>query len=122
MDVVVNRGGRERQISVAVGDLPTASAERVSALGDLDLITVTAAVRQERRIQSEQGALIYDIGNRTQSATGLRSGDVIIQINRTRIARAEDVRDLFRRLSGRSAIRIFVERSGSLVIRDFYVQ
>jgi serine protease Do len=122
LDVVITRGGRQRQLRVVVGDLPTASAERVSVLGDLDLITVTPAVRQERRLQSEQGALIYNIGDRTRNVTGLANGDVIIQINRTRIARAEHVRDFFRQLSGRSAVRVFVERDGSLVIRDFYVQ
>ncbi len=121
LPVVLRRDERERRIAVSVADLPTILAERVAVLGDMELITVTAAVRQERRLQSEGGALIYGIGDRTQRNTGLREGDVILQINRQRIAAAEDVSAAFERLAGRGPIRIYVERNGSLVITDFYV-
>jgi serine protease Do len=122
MNLVVDRGGRERQIAVAVGDLPTASAERVSVLGDMDLITVTPAVRQERRLQADEGALIYRLGERTRSVTRLREGDVIIQINRQRITSADDVREYFGGLRGRSAVRVYVVRDGSRGYAEFYVQ
>jgi serine protease Do len=119
--IVLRRDGRERRLAVEVNDLPSTLAERVAVLGDMELITLTAAVRQERRLQSESGALIYEIGERTQRNTGLRQGDVIVQINRQRIASAEDVSDAFRRVAGRAPIRVYVERNGSLVITDFYV-
>jgi serine protease Do len=121
LDVVVRRDGRERVVSVPISDLPTTAAERVAVLGDMELITVTPAVRQERRIRSEGGALIYNIGERTQRSTGLREGDVVLQINRQRVSSADDVGDAFRRVAGRGAIRVYVERNGSLVITDFYV-
>jgi S1-C subfamily serine protease len=88
----------------------------------MDLITVTPAVRQERRIQSEQGALIYRIGDRTAQATGLRAGDVIFQINRQRVSRAEQVREAFREAAGRSALRVYVERGGYVSWTEFYVR
>jgi serine protease Do len=122
LDVVLNRAGRERRIGVVVADLPTASAERVSVLGDLDLITVTPAVRQERRLEADQGALIVRLGDRTQSVTRLREGDVITQINRQQITSAEDVQAVFRGLSGRSAVRVYVVRNGSRGYTEFYVQ
>ena len=122
LDVVVNRGGRNRQIGVVVADLPTASAERVSVLGDMDLITVTPAVKQERRLEADQGALIVRLGDRTQSVTRLREGDVITQINRQQITSAEDVQAVFRGLSGRSAVRVYVVRNGSRGYTEFYVQ
>jgi serine protease Do len=122
LPVVVRRDGRERRLRVVVGDLPTTSAERVSVLGDMDLITVTPPVRQERRIQSERGALIYRIGDRTAGATGLRAGDVIFQINRQRITQAEEVREAFREAAGRSALRVYVERGGYVSWTEFYVR
>jgi serine protease Do len=122
MNLIVTRAGRERRMTVAVGDLPTASAERVSVLGDMDLITVTSAVRQERRLQAAEGALIYRLGERTQSVTRLREGDVIIQINRQRITSADDVREFFEALRGRSAVRVYVVRDGSRGYTEFYVQ
>jgi len=122
LDVVVNRGGRNRQIGVVVADLPTASAERVSVLGDMDLITVTPAVKQERRLEADQGALIVRLGDRTQSVTRLREGDVITQINRQQITSAEDVQAVFRGLNGRTAVRVYVVRNGSRGYTEFYVQ
>jgi len=45
---------------------------------------VTDAVRAERGIQSDHGALIYDIPDEMQQATGLKSGDVVLQITAPR--------------------------------------
>ena len=122
LDAVVRRDGRDRRARIGVRDLPTNIAERVAVLGDLELITVSAPVRQERQLQSESGALIYRIGESTARNTGLRSGDVIVQINRQRIERASDVQEVFRRLAGRTAIRVYVERGGSIGWTEFYVQ
>jgi serine protease Do len=122
LDAVVRRDGRDRRARIGVRDLPTTIAERVAVLGDLELITVSAPVRQERQLQSESGALIYRIGDSTARNTGLRSGDVIVQINRQRIERAGDVQEVFRRLAGRMAIRVYVERGGSIGWTEFYVQ
>jgi hypothetical protein len=47
---------------------------------------------------------------------------VIVQINRQRIERAEQVQDMFRRVAGRTAIRVYVERGGSIGWTEFYVR
>jgi len=122
LDVVTRRNGEERRIRAAVADLPTTLAERVSVLGDIELITVTPSIRQERGLRSEQGALVYGIGEGAQRSTGLRAGDVIVQVNRTRIARAEDAQEVFRRAQGGNAIRVYVERAGNVFFSDFYVR
>jgi serine protease Do len=118
---VYRRGNRERRTTVVVEDLPTTRAERISTLGDMQLITLTAPIKLERGFQSDQGALIYSIGEATN--VGLRAGDLIIQINRQRITRAEDVTEMFRRVRGsRTAVVVYVERDGRLLAtRAFYV-
>ncbi|MGD2135125.1 MAG: trypsin-like peptidase domain-containing protein [Gemmatimonadales bacterium] len=117
------RDGRERMVRLVVSDLPSTVAERVSTLGDIELITVTPAIRQERGIQSERGALIYSLSDAAARSTRLREGDVILQINRNRISRAEEVQRLFEQAAGRPApLRVVVERGGGLLITDFYVR
>jgi serine protease Do len=120
MVLAFRRGGRERRVTVTVGDLPTAVAERVEVLGDLELITVTPAVRQERGLSSEQGALVYAISDNVARGTGLRAGDVILQVNRQRVRRAEDVQRQFDELARRGApVQVAVERGGALVFANF---
>jgi len=122
LTVVVARGGRPRSARLTVADLPTATAEKVDILGGLRLVTVTPAVRQERGIRSESGALIYDIPGETARQTGLRTGDVIRQINRTTVADAADVERLVRAAQGRTALQVFFERDGRIGISEFYVR
>src|SRR5216117_1319792 len=81
LTVAYRRGGRTRTARLGVTDLPSSNAEKVAVLGDVQVITVTPAIRQERGIQVERGALIYNIGPEAGTATGLQSGDVIFQIN-----------------------------------------
>ena len=120
--IAYSRRGQDRTASVVIEDLPTSSAERISTLGDIELITLTPAIRQERGLEYEHGALIYDVGDNASRNTGLRPGDLIVQINRERITRAEDVTELFNRYRGRrSPIRVYVERNGSVRYSDFYV-
>jgi serine protease Do len=95
-------GGRYRIVPLIVQDLPTSSAEKVSVLGDIQAVTLTPAIRQERGIQVQQGVLIYDLGAATRRATGLAPGDVVFQVNRERVASAEALRRAFaRRRAGR---------------------
>ncbi len=116
------RDGRERLTRLRVAALPTVEAERVSVLGQLELITVTPAVQQERGLRSSEGALILRIGESAGQATGMRIGDVIIQLNRRRITSAADVRAILERASGGTAIRAYFERGGRIRISDFSVR
>jgi len=94
----------------------------VSVLGGMKVVTVTAAVRAERGIQSDHGALIYDIPDEMQQATGLASGDVILQINRARVSSAEDLRRAFTAAAGAGAATVWFERGGRLNRTAFYVR
>jgi serine protease Do len=122
LSVVVARDGRPRTARLTVQDLPTATAEKVDIMGGLQLVSVSPAVRQERGIRSESGALIYDIPGETARQTGLRAGDVIRQINQTAVTDAADVERLVRAAQGRTALRIFFERDGRIGISEFYVR
>jgi len=85
-------------------------------------VTVTPAVRAERNIQSDHGALIYDLPEEMEEATGLRSGDVILQINRVRVSSADDLRRAFAATAGAGAVTVWFERAGRLERTAFYVR
>ena len=121
MTVTYRRNGRDRTTGLRVAALPTTQAERVSVL-DFELITVTSAIRQERGLQRDFGVLIYALGEDTERATGLRTGDVIVQINRREIKDASQVQDIFDRVSGRVAMRVYVDRGGRIRYTDFHVR
>ena len=86
----VRRGSRELDVTTTVRDLPEVTAPKVQVLRDLQLTTVTAAIRAERGIRSTSGALITRAGAATAEELGVQPGDVIVQINRTRIASAQE--------------------------------
>jgi len=115
-------GTQTRTARLPVADLPTTLAEKVSVLGGIKVVTVTDAIRAERNIQSDHGALIYDIPEEMQQATGLQSGDVVLQINRVRIGSAADLPRAFSAAVGGGAVTVWFERAGRLGRTAFYVR
>ena len=122
LTVSFRHAGESRSARLQVTDFPTTLAEKVAVLGGMKVVTVTPAVRAERNIQSDHGALIYDLPEDMEEATGLRSGDVILQINRVRVSSAEDLRRAFAATAGAGAVTVWYERSGRLERTAFYVR
>lgn len=120
--LVVRRGGRDVPVTVTIADLPEVSAPKVQVLKELELVTLTPAIRAERSIQSTRGALIYRASDRITSELGLQAGDVVVQINRTAITSAEDVSRALDYYSGRGVIRLFFERQGQIYPTDFVIR
>jgi S1-C subfamily serine protease len=121
LSISVRRGNDQRRVNLTVEPLPTATAERV-AFGDVEFITVTPAVQQERRLSRDFGALVFRVSDTATRQTGLREGDVILQVNRQRVESAEALRDVLREASGRGAVRVFYDRDGRILFSDFAVR
>jgi serine protease Do len=119
--LVVKRGGREIPVTVQVVDLPDINAPRVTVLRELELITLTPAIRAQYQLQSRQGALVTRVSERVQQQIGIQSGDVIVQINRTPITDAESVNRILTTY-GRGAIRMYFERGGQIYATEFSLQ
>ena len=107
--------GREGPVTLVSEALPSVSADRVTALEQMELITVTPSIRAERSLSYESGALIVDIQRDLETLIGLRAGDVILQIDRRRIESAEQAAEVLRQASGRVAV--YIERNGEVVVR-----
>ena len=102
---------------IVTGDLPTVTAEKLTVLQDLQLITVTPSIKAERAIRSESGALIFRISPQVSRATGLKDGDVIVGINRTAVRTAAQVEDLLNARPGQ-VVRVYFERDGQSSFTD----
>ena len=120
--LVLRRGDRDLSLTVTVADLPDVSAPKLQVLRELEVLTVTPAVRAERSIASARGALVYKASERMTAELGVQGGDVIVQINRTAIASAEDVSRALDYYAGRGPIRLYFERQGQISYTDFVIR
>jgi type II secretory pathway component PulC len=99
--------------------LPTARAERVEILENLEVVSVTPEIRAERNLRSESGALITGISLELSRSLGLSEGDVLLQINNLRINSAEDAARALGGLREGMGVRMYFERNGSMYVREF---
>jgi len=120
--LVIKRGDKDVSSTVQVADLPEVSAPKVEVLKELQLVTLSPAIRSERGIRSTRGAVIYSISPRVSDELGIRAGDVILQINRTPVSSADEAAKALNYYSGRGLIRMYFEHSGQVFTTDFNIQ
>jgi serine protease Do len=118
LTVSFRRGGARRTGRLVSSDLPTVTAEKVAVLRGLELLTVTPAVRAERDLRSEQGALVYRLAPDVARATGLSEGDVIVAVNRSPVRSASQLGELIDALRSGQPFRIYFEREGQYIYTD----
>ena len=120
--VVLRRDGADRSTALQPSDLPEVSAPKVTVLRELQLVTVTAAIRGERHIQSPAGALVFQTTPRVTADLGIEPGDVIVQVNRTPVESADEVARALDAYAGRGPIRVVFERGGRFAFTDFLIR
>jgi serine protease Do len=120
--LVVRRGGDSLTVRVTPADLPEVGARKVEVLREIQLVTLTPPIREERGIRSQRGAVIVQASDRVLDQLGVQPGDVIIAVNRFNITSAEEAARAIDALAGRGLIRLVLERRGYLFTTDFYIQ
>ena len=120
--LVVRRGNQQMKVSVRVADLPEVNAPKVTVLKEIQLVTLTPAIRAERNIRRTNGALIQAVSQRVAEQLGIQAGDVILQVNRVPIADAQTAARAIDYYSGRGAIVMYVERGGQVYTTEFVIQ
>jgi serine protease Do len=120
--LVLKRGAREVPVTVTIADLPEVSAAKVAVLKELELVTLTPAIRADRGIRSPRGALIYNLSDRVSDELGLEKGDLIVQINRIPVETANDAARALDAGAGRATIHMFFERGGRIYSTDFMIR
>ena len=112
------RGTIEASRTFTAGDLPTSAATKVTVLRGLELVSLTTAIKAERGVASDRGALVVRISDDVRLGTGLEEGDVILAINRTLVTSAQQVGDLIEASRNNQAFRIYFERGGQNMFTD----
>ncbi len=112
--------GQSRTIALEAIAYPSTTAARVTLFRAIELITVTPQIQVERGLASTDGALIDGISAELTTRLGLQRGDVILQMNRSRIRSADDAATFFDALRGSGRIVVYLERNGSFGTRNLY--
>jgi serine protease Do len=112
LPLTVRRGDREVLLRLTVADVPEVSAPRVTVLRELELVTLTDAIREERRIRSRAGAVVFRASDRLQAELGLQAGDVIVQIGNTPITNADLAARAIEAYGARGVVQLWFERGG----------
>jgi serine protease Do len=90
----------------------------VTVLREIELITLTPAIREQYSIRSRQGAVVNRVSDRVKEQIGIQTGDVIVQINRVPIPDAEAVQRILTTY-GRGGLRMYFERGGQIYATEF---
>ncbi len=120
--LIFRRDGRDVQVTVRVADLPEVNAPKVTVLREIQLVTLTPAIRAERSIRRASGALVQNVTPRIAEQLGIQAGDVILQINRVPVADAEAAARALDYYAGRGAIVMYIERQGQVYTTEFVIQ
>jgi serine protease Do len=116
--LIIRRGNREIPVTVEIADLPDVNAPRVTVLREIELISLTPAIRAQYNIRSRQGAVVNRVSERVQQQIGIQTGDVIVQINRTPTPDAQAVERILTNY-GRGGLRMYFERGGQIYATEF---
>lgn len=122
LPITVRRGGRDVRLSLQVADAPEVTARKVTVLRELQLVTLTDAIRQERGIASQAGALVYRSSDRIRDDIGLQEGDVIAQVGQTRITSADAASRAIDQYGARGPVFLVFERNRQYYQTSFYLR
>ena len=120
--LVLRRGGQTVRVSVKVSDLPEVNAPKVTVLREIQLVTLTPAIRAERGVRRANGALVQSVTLRVAEQLGIQAGDVILQVNRVPIQDAESAARAIDYYAGRGVIVMYLERGGQVYTTEFVIQ
>ena len=112
--------GRSRPVALIAVAFPSVTAARITLFQDIELISVTPQIQLEQGLLSADGALIADISELLAGRLGLRRGDVILRIGRTRIRSAENAAAFFDSLRRSGRIVLTLERNARYVNHTLY--
>lgn len=120
-EVELDVQGQSRVIGLNAEPFPSTTAARVTLFRDIELISVSPQIQGELGLASDAGALIADISAELTSRTRLQTGDVIIQMNRSRIRSADDAAAFFDALTGQQGrIVVYLERNNNYYTTSLY--
>jgi serine protease Do len=120
--LTLSRNGRQMTVEVVVADLPEANEARVEVLRDLQVISLTQAIRADRNIGAQNGAVVVSVSQQITRVTGLRANDVIVQVNNRPVRSAEDLRRVMEQIGSPARIVMTIERGRRQYLSEFAIR
>ncbi len=120
VQVKVLRNGKQRMLTMALGELKDEDKEVVATVGPnvtssgrlgLGVSDVPKELREQMEL-GEGGALVGELGSGAAAKAGIRSGDVIVMFNSVRVKSAEHFRSLVDDAPEGAAVPVLVQRRG----------
>ena len=112
--ITLKRGAREVTMPLTVAEAPEVGATRVTVAKDIELITLNESIKGERGISAGAGAVVTGVRDGVGEQIGLQAGDVIVQVNNTRVSSAEQVSTLIQRFAANGGVYLLFERGRRL--------
>lgn len=122
IEIVVIRDGRERKLTVQVGELTAEAAASASAepaksdvaLLGLKIEALTPARAKQLGYEGESGLIISEIKDDSPAAAaGLQPGDLIVEANRKRVTTAKELDEAVKESKERGSVLMLIKREGS---------
>ncbi|MEP6780015.1 MAG: trypsin-like peptidase domain-containing protein [Gemmatimonadaceae bacterium] len=113
--ITLKRAGRNVTMTLTVADEPEVGAQKVAVSKELELITLTESIKQERGIASSGGALVYKVSDRVAELIGLQAGDVIVRVGNTAVTSADAASKTISAYGARGPIVLIFERGQRLM-------
>jgi len=117
--VLLEIEGAARSVEVMATELPSLQAQRVRVFQEMELITLTPAIRAERGVESESGALVARISPQIQAVLGVQEGDLIVALNNRRVGSAEELSAVLAQIPAGTRVRLYFERNRGFAATDF---
>jgi S1-C subfamily serine protease len=118
-EVTLELEGRSAPVRIRAEDSPVLRAEAVTILRDLEVTTLTPALRDAEGVSAESGVLVTRVAPTGQNILQLREGDVIVGIGQRGVATADELASILAQVPAGARVTLWVERSGGIFRRDF---
>jgi serine protease Do len=124
VEVVLNRDGKEMQLTVRLGERPGATEgqsssekqpeEQMSRKLGLSIQTLTPDLADQLGYKNAKGVVVTDVvAGSSADEAGLQRGDLIVEVNRKRVQSAQDFENETRSLKSGDVVALLVRRGAN---------
>ena len=119
--LTILRNGKEKQLSVSIGEMPkdlaaVAKAGPDSIRGDHALAGLMVEPVKPGQTDTGHGVVISQVKpNSAAERAGIRSGDILVEVNRSEVRSVEDFQQLVSNLEAKTPVLILIQRGNGTI-------